>query len=60
MYEYSDPLRAEDPCVLPDLEIFEENGEFFYWSCFPGCLPDSEKVGPFESYDKALEAAREN
>jgi hypothetical protein len=32
----------------------------FYWqACFPGCLPDSDPVGPFSSYAAALEDARQ-
>jgi hypothetical protein len=33
---------------------------WFYWFCFPGCLPDSEPKGPFQSEDDALDDAREN
>ena len=28
---------------------------FYYWYCFPGCLPDSEPIGPFETLEKAQE-----
>ncbi len=31
---------------------------WFWWSCFPGCLPDSEPIGPFDSEDEALADAR--
>jgi len=31
----------------------------FYWACFPGCLPDSDPIGPFNSEAEALAAARE-
>ena len=32
----------------------------WYWqSCFPGCLPDGDPVGPFESEAEALADARE-
>lgn len=45
-----------------DAMIEEEgiNGGWFYWYCFPGCMPDSEAVGPFDSKDAALQDAREN
>jgi hypothetical protein len=33
---------------------------WYYWFCSPGCLPDSEAVGPFKSRREALEDAREN
>ena len=32
---------------------------WFYWYCFPGCLPDSDPMGPFASEDEALADARE-
>lgn len=43
--------------------IVEENGiegGWFYWYCFPGCMPDSEPSGPFETEALALADAREN
>ena len=39
----------------------EESGTtegWFWWSCFPGCLPDSPAIGPFASYAEALKDAR--
>lgn len=32
---------------------------WFWWSCFPGCMPDSDPVGPFETEAEALADARE-
>lgn len=29
-------------------------GGWFWWSCFPGCLPDSEAIGPFGSSHEAI------
>ena len=54
-------------CVL-SLDTFEpsESGiehterlAWFYWFCFPGCLPDSEPCGPFATEAEALADARE-
>lgn len=43
----------------------DENGDlhdsgpgWYWWSCFPGCLPDSDPFGPFETEAEALDAAR--
>jgi hypothetical protein len=36
----------------------EIEGGWFYWSCFPGCLPDGAPVGPFKSQPEALADAR--
>lgn len=35
-------------------------GGWYYWYCFPGCIPDSEPFGPYENRAAALQAAREN
>lgn len=43
--------------------MIEENGitgGWFYWYCFPGCLPDSSPYGPFDSRDEALKDAQDN
>jgi hypothetical protein len=42
-----------------DAMIEEEGitGGWFYWYCFPGCMPDSDAIGPFESRAEALKAA---
>ena len=33
---------------------------YYWWSCFPGCLPDSEPYGPFDTEADALADARQN
>jgi hypothetical protein len=32
---------------------------YYYWFCFPGCLPESEPSGPYASEQEAIAAARE-
>lgn len=72
-YEYTDSAREDDDHALPDVEVFyadagelefeeqEEPSEegWYFWYCFPGCLPDSEASGPYASEEEALAAARE-
>lgn len=31
---------------------------WWWWSCFPGCMPDGEPMGPFATEAEALEDAR--
>jgi hypothetical protein len=61
---YSDPSRENDPHALPDVEVFyckdqyvydglRESG-WYYWFCFPGCLPDSDPLGPFKTEKDAV------
>lgn len=70
---YSDPTRKDDTYSLPDAEVFyldegeqyDDEGEalpegWYYWYCFPGCLPDSDPIGPFESEQSAITDAEEN
>ena len=68
-YVYSDPTRQADPHALPNVEIFlltaddfaTENEEGWYYQFgFPGCMPDSDPIGPFASYSEALDSARED
>lgn len=33
---------------------------WYYWHCFPGCLPDSEPIGPFDTEGEAMADARKN
>jgi hypothetical protein len=70
---YTDPSRETDEHALPDAEVFhsvdhnayaECDGDrldegWYWWPCFPGCLPDGEPVGPFETEDEAIKDARE-
>ena len=63
---YSDPTRADDPHALPDIEVFYrtatacqvdgwDTGEgWYWWACFPGCLPDGEPMGPFATEADAI------
>jgi ribosomal protein S27E len=34
-------------------------GRWWWWSCFPGCLPDSEPSGPFDTEAEALADAQD-
>lgn len=45
-----------------DAMIEEEGieGGFFWWTCLPGCLPDSSAFGPFKTHAEALADARAN
>lgn len=71
-HAYSDPTREDDPYSLPDVEVFqipedydpepaELGGEpyapgWYYWYCQPGCLPDSDPIGPYATEAEAQEA----
>ena len=60
---YSDPRRANDPRTLPDVEVFYHQAGpdigydlpsgWYWWACLPGCLPDSDPAGPFDTEEEA-------
>jgi hypothetical protein len=52
--------RERDKAIAWAIEESGTTGGWFYWYCFPGCLPDSEAIGPFKSHKAALKDAREN
>jgi len=51
---YSDSKDQE-----PDTAFWSEEDNtplgsgYYYWFCFPGCLPDSDPFGPFLTYLEA-------
>lgn len=73
MQAYSCRAREADTHALPDLEVFYSTDEcshgeaecacmepgWYWWPCFPGCLPDSDPVGPFTTEAEALADAQD-
>lgn len=55
MAEATLDLEPEPHSNLTDCTPLEG---WYYWFCFPGCLPDSDPVGPFATKQEALEDAR--
>ena len=47
----SSDMDAEDGETLP--------AGWYWWACFPGCMPDGDPSGPFESEAEALADAQE-
>jgi len=37
--------------------VYSEAG-FYYWYCFPGCMPDSDPYGPYPTAQAAIDAAQ--
>lgn len=44
--------------ILCGEEGAEEQPGWYYWFCFPGCLPDSEPCGPYDSEAEAIADAQ--
>ena len=64
-HEFTDPETGETHgsfevfSVFQDVD-FEGLEDGFYWhACFPGCLPDGEPCGPFETEEEAIQDAND-
>ena len=53
---------CDKDCAYSEIEPAREgiSPGFWYWYCFPGCIPDSDPFGPFDTESAALADAREN
>jgi hypothetical protein len=51
------PAPTRPGCVL-DAPGHELAPGWYWWACFPGCLPDGEPTGPFETESAAIEDAQ--
>ena len=62
-YCYVNPEHESDPYKLPDVEVwytqkvYAKSGWYYAYG-FPGCLHDSDEVGPFDTEQEALDDAR--
>lgn len=52
--EVIQPVEHDDDTSEQQLET-----GYYWWSCFPGCLPDSDPIGPFATEDEAIADAQE-
>lgn len=48
--QYPDALDQDDA----------EHDAWYWWACQPGCLPDGDPNGPYESYEDAVRACVED
>lgn len=53
-------MNSRDHAKLVDVLVSEcgITGGWFWQPCFPGCLPDGDPIGPFETRDEAIKDAQ--
>ncbi len=49
----------ESVCDHCEAEAEPVNEGYMYAFCFPGCMPDSEPMGPYPTEEQALKACRD-
>lgn len=54
---YHDGSRSRTRVLAHNADEQHDPG-WYYWYCFPGCLPDSEPMGPFATEAEALADAQ--
>lgn len=52
--------RVRDAMFEAMIEEEGIEGGYFWWTCLPGCMPDSSAFGPFKSREDALADAMAN
>ena len=68
VYEYMDrhefrlaSMNSRTREAMFDAMIEEQGitGGWYWWACFPGCLPDGPPIGPFATSQEALADAQD-
>lgn len=42
-----------------DGDSVNNDAGWYWWCCLPGCMPDSEPTGPYDTEEEAIAEARE-
>ena len=50
---YSDDAMTND-----EGEAYDDG--YYWWACFPGCMPDGDPAGPFDTEREAIEDAQQS
>ena len=58
---YHDGAYEEGDVFSPECNDGEplEPG-WYYWACFPGCMPEGDPIGPFASEKETIDDARDS
>jgi hypothetical protein len=57
--ECTDLAKIEIAAAVPAEDRITYQPGWYWWACFPGCMPDGDPEGPFQSEDAAVEAANQ-
>ena len=49
--------NLQNACHANEYTIFAAG--WYWWTCLPGCMPDSSPFGPYETEAAAIEAAQD-
>ena len=52
--------EVDEEWVDPDDPDRHLPSGWYFWFCLPGCMPDSDPIGPFETEEEAIADCRDN
>jgi hypothetical protein len=57
---YGQLYPADEPCACGHvgMRCLDTDVKWYWWHCFPGCLPDGDPIGPFATEAEALADAQ--
>ena len=55
----AESLAQDDPFAEQSETIANELAGWYWWPCFPGCLPDNNPIGPFATEQEAIDDAQD-
>jgi len=58
VFYMSDQFSAQDDIAFSHIVGYADAG-WYWWACFPGCLPDGDPIGPFHTEADALADAQD-
>lgn len=58
-YVHEGELWDETNSLFYDQDVEPNASGWYYWARFPGCLPDGDPIGPFDTEEEAIADAQE-
>ena len=55
---YMDDDQALEMAEFGTAYGMDAEAGWYWWSCFPGCMPDGDPMGPFETENEAIADAQ--
>lgn len=60
-YGSFETFHIDGPIIddVKDPEGWPSEPGWYWWACYPGCLPDGDPMGPFETEQAAIDNAND-
>jgi hypothetical protein len=51
--------KVREAMLTTIVDVEQITGGWYWWACFPGCMPDGDPIGPFNTQADALADAQD-